>query len=113
MTVGKLPPVRSITDERNAAVKRVSAWNKANRVGAAIAVRILKHGPEYRTTTRSIAWVSGTTAFIMIEGRAGGWDLGFVRALETGERLPPLPPKGQVAPSDKAPTSDGGPRGAA
>jgi hypothetical protein len=85
--------------ERDRGARAVDAWNAEHPSGTRIAVRILRDGPEYETTTRSAAWALGDgSPMVLIEGRTGGWCIdGFVRALAEDETLPALPEKGQVA----------------
>jgi hypothetical protein len=84
--------------EREHGARAVEIWNAACPPGTRVAVRIVRGGPEYETTTRSAAWQLGHgEAVVSIEGRSGGWSLDFIRVLDAEEALPALPEKGQVA----------------
>ena len=84
--------------ERERVANLVSTWNARCPPGTRVAMRFVRGGPEYETTTRSKAWLLGDgSPAVLIEGRAGGWGLDFVRALAEGEHLPPMPARGEVA----------------
>lgn len=92
------PKIRERADEKaaeqEAAKNLVATWNACCPIGTRVGMRFVRGGPEYETTTRSEAWrlASGHPSVLLV-GRAGGWDLTFVRALAEGETLPPLPPR--------------------
>jgi hypothetical protein len=64
-------------EEKRAAAQRiVDAWNEKHPVGTPVLVRpVITQAPTYKSRTRSEAWIMGTHASVMIEGKAGGYIL--------------------------------------
>jgi len=72
-----------VTTKKNkaadAANKAAAAWNAAHPLGTAV-ILTDDFGQEHLAHTRSEAWVvSGDTAVVAVEGRAGGYLLDRIR----------------------------------
>lgn len=72
--------------ERERVQAQVAEWNEKYPPGTRVALRVLIDGPEVEVTrTRSRAWVLCGTASVLVEGRAGGYGLEWLRPLSDEE----------------------------
>jgi hypothetical protein len=72
--------------ERQRVEAQVADWNERHPVGTRVALRVLIDGPEVEVTrTRSKAWIVGGHASVLVEGRAGGYGLDWLRPLAEEE----------------------------
>lgn len=80
--------------ERMAQANLLATWNAVCPSGTRVAMRHVVGGSEYETVTRSPAWASASgNVVVLVEGRAGGFSLEFMRALRADEHAEPLPPR--------------------
>jgi hypothetical protein len=84
------------TRKRQVLTARLDKFNAHVPVGTRVGVCLVRGDPEYATKTRSRAWPLGDgSPVVLIEGRTGGYHLSFIRVLQDGEELPPLPPRNE------------------
>lgn len=78
-TCGDAHAARLVDHERE--VRAVADWNAKHAIGTAVVVEATKgRGDTFRTTTRSEAFLGANGGAIFLVGKAGFWQLDFVRA---------------------------------
>jgi hypothetical protein len=69
----------------------VQRWNQHHPAGTAVAVRFVRGGMEYQSSTLSIAWLAAGYPVVAVIDRDGTFGLDLVRVLKSGETLPEMP----------------------